>query len=279
MRVVFFHSDKDRERDLAHAFGAGVIAQGEEFEARPLGGAQDFARVDLACMVGVKSAELWRAARSAGARTLMLDKGYSRHRGPARTWEYWRISLDAHQPTGTTLLRPMPRDRLAMHPLKWRKARAGNPIIIAGSSAKYHAFMGLPDPTAYAEGLIGTLKARTRRPIIYRPKPSWRDAEPIEGVQYSPAHEALGALLAEAHALVTHGSNACLDAMLAGVPSVVLGDGVMASISSRSLDEIERPRMASKPDRVQLLANLAYHQWTEAEMAEGRAWGVIRSWL
>lgn len=82
-----------------------------------------------------------------------------------------------------------------------------------------------------------------------------------------------------AHILVTHGSNACLDAMMAGIPSIILGPGVMGPISSRDLADLEHPRMAGKAERSQLLANLAYHQWTEAEMASGLAWGVIRGWL
>jgi hypothetical protein len=139
--------------------------------------------------------------------------------------------------------------------------------------------MSLGDPTEYNGRLIAEIRKYTRRPIIYRPKPSWRDARAIRGARYSPPHEQLGSLLESVHCLITHGSNACLDAMMLGVPSIILGEAVMAPISSRSVSEIEHPRLARMNERRQLLGNLAYHQWTEAEMASGAAWGVIKGWL
>lgn len=282
MKVAFHHSDKPREQALAQAFGAGVRAHGHDFELRRLGPDQRIGDCDLACMVGVKSAELWRRTKRSGTRTLYLDKGYSRHRGPSRTWEFWRVSLDRHHPTLTTLDIPMPSDRLEAMGLEikpWRRLGCG-PIIIAGSSAKYHDFYGLPDPTRWAAKIIRQISKATSRHITYRPKPSWRDAVPIEGAEFSPSSENLGPMLENAHAIVTHGSNACFDAMVAGVPSIILGEGVALAISDTDFSRIDRPGIPKRDERrIQLLANLAWHQYTEAEMAEGVAWNTIQGWL
>lgn len=276
--VAFYHSDKPREVQLANAFAEGVRVHGDQVELRRLGPNMPIGDCDLACMVGVKSRNLWRKTIAAGVRPLMLDKGYSRHKVAGGAWEYWRLSLDAHHPTGTTLMRfDMPGDRLDR--LDWRVrpwTTSPEVVIFAGSSEKYHRFYDLPHPTAYAKSICKRIRAKTSLPIIYRPKPSWRDAAPIHGTIFSPGKESLAERFRFASCLVTHGSNACVDAMLAGVPAVTLGDGVAAALGNRSIDDVGRP---GHPDISQWLANLAYHQFTESEMALGTAWGMVRRWM
>jgi len=75
--------------------------------------------------------------------------------------------------------------------------------------------------------------------------------------------------------LVTHGSNACFDAVCLGIPCIILGDAVAKNMSSTTLDEIESPRLASEAERHQWLSDLAYWQWTEAEHASGEAWDFL----
>lgn len=281
MRVAFYHSDKPRERALAASFGVGVVEAGDAFAPRELSPDAEVEDCDLAVMVGVKTKVLWERCKARGVRTLMMDKGYNRRRGGGRVWEYWRVSLDHHQPGVGAISRDYPRDRIAElgdAAARWR--RAGSVIILAGSSAKYHAFAEIEQaPTEWAREAVRLIRERSDLPIIYRPKPSWRDARPIAGTRYSPASEGLGLWLPQTHALVTHGSNSCVDALLAGVPSICLGRAAIWSISSQSLDEIASPRLADKRERVRMLACLGYHQWTESEMRAGRAWREIRGWL
>lgn len=279
MHVVFCHSDKDREVALAHSFLKGARRHGHTTQMIPLGDEALQAEGDLVCMVGVKSKRLWEAVRARGHHTLMFDKGYSRHRGANRTWEYWRLSLDAHQPTMTTLMRvDRPSDRfeaMGWELAPWREDNDG-PIVFAGSSGKYHEFYDMPEPTEWARGVIRQIRKLTSRPIIYRPKPSWKEAVPIKGSIFSNPNETLGAQLASAWALVTHGSNACVEAAVAGIPSIVLGNAVARPISTTVLKFIEEPEMEY---REQWLANLAYQQWTEAEMASGEAWLTVGEWI
>jgi len=61
-----------------------------------------------------------------------------------------------------------------------------------------------------------------------------------------------------------------------GVPSIVLGEGVMKSISSTDLSEVEAP---CKGERMPVYAALGYHQWTIDEMQTGRAFNEIKEWL
>lgn len=280
LNVCFLHSDKARERILANAFLEGVAQHGDHVELRlrsenvePIPGA------DIVCMVGVKSKKYFQTYAREGANVMMIDKGYSRHSksGAVRSWEYWRVAVNAHHPTRYLMDTPRPFDRWDRLGLKfepWRER--GKHIVFAGSSAKYHDFYGLRHPTMYAQKIMKRMRELTeKRKIIYRPKPSWKDAEPIEGAEYSKGGD-IFSVLDGAWALVTHGSNACFEAALMGVPSVVLGDAVAKPISSITEEDIANPRLCSDEERAQWFANLAYCQWTMREMVSGEAWQYIR---
>lgn len=277
MRVCFWHSDKPRERLLADAFLDGVRAHGDEGEARALEGVPTVADCEVAVMVGVKSRGLFRAHWAAGTHILYMDKGYTRHaaRSPVKLWEYWRTAVDAHQPLSSLAIdRPADRwERLGLELKPWRTE--GRHVILAGSSQKYHDFYGLTEPTTYNTKVIRHLQRCTDRPIIYRPKPSWADAVPIDGSEFSTGG-AIADVLEGAHALVTHGSNACFEAMLAGVPSLILGDAVAKTLSSESLENIETPYLASDAERRRWACSLAYCQWTMPEFHTGEAWQYLR---
>jgi hypothetical protein len=299
---VFWHSDKPRERLLADAFAQGARAHGDVVELHPLEAEPRVLDCDVACMVGVKSRELFRAHFNAGSHVLYFDKGYTRHASPSpvKLWEYWRVALDAHQPTDRLARMPPPGvgrwDRLGLVMQPWRRGneedtatvselaqvsreharKAPGHILLAGSSQKYHDFYGLKDPTSWARKVVAALREETKREIVYRPKPSWKDAVPIEGTRFSSGAETIDEVLAGAWAVVTHGSNACFEAVLAGVPVVALGDAVAKPISSTTLDAIESPRRASYVERLQWAARLSYWQWTMPEMATGQAWAFLR---
>lgn len=278
MRVAFLASDKARERLLADAFLKGAKRHGHETQVIPLTeGEPEVGNYDVACFVGVKSRELFQAHGRAGIPVLYFDKGYSRHSRTdgVRGWEYWRVAINAHQPT-ERLDRNMPGDRAARFGWEskpWRKR--GSTIILAGSSGKYHDFYGIRNPTHYWARKVEDIRDVSDLEIVYRPKPSWREAVPIEGTRYSELPERLEALLAKAHVLVTHGSNCCFEAAMAGIPSIVLGEAVAKPISSTSLDDIVKPRLANDEERGQWLANLAWWQWNSREFYSGEAWEFL----
>ena len=277
MRVAFFASDKPREQLLGQAFIRGVEANGDTGDVRPrIEGKQVASDCDAVGFFGVKSSKLFNAHRAANINTLMFDKGYIRMgmRDSIKKG-YIRVAVNGHHPNLKAKRYPDDRlKRLGLKPAAWRKA--GRHIVILGSSAKYHKFYGLPNPTDYAQAVVHELRKYTDRPIIYRPKPSWRAAQPIVGADYSRSREPLANVLSGAWAVVTHGSNACFEAILAGVPCIVLGKAIARPISSIRLCDIEAPLLADQRARWQWFSNLAYHQWTFSEFNSGQAWEVIR---
>ena len=280
MKVGFFASEKPRERLLADAFIRGLAAHGDSGKVVHLTGEPIVAKgCEVVVMVGVKSRELYQANIKAGIHVVMMDKGYVRHKigGPVRIWEYWRTAVDGHHPTRTLMNVPRSIRRassLGLNLAPWR--RRGKHVLIAGSSAKYHHFYGLPDPTEYTLGVVKKIRQHTDMEIVYRPKPSWRGAQPIHGTTFSGPGDRLDDVLDGCHVLVTHGSNACFEAMLSGVPSVILGDGITLPISTDKVRAVNKPFLAPMADRRQWLANLAYCQWTMHEFESGEAWATIR---
>lgn len=279
MRVAFIASDKPRERILAEAFLDGAKRHGNETRMVDRADAVAVPDCDVVAMVGVKSRELFEVNKRAGIRIVYLDKGYVRQRAEGRrAWEFWRVAVDDHQPTRILGAIDYPDDRwraLEIEPRPWRAT--GEHIVFAGSSEKYHAFYGLDHPTQYAVRLVRKIRRlKLGRIVVYRPKPSWQGAVPIPRARYSPPERRIDDELAGAHALVTHGSNACFEAMLAGVPSVIVGNAIARPISSTDLHDLAAPKLATDSERARLLANLAYCQWTLAEFGSGAAWETIK---
>lgn len=283
LRIHFLKSDKPREWQLADAVLRGAAKHGNVVSSSSLGSEHDPSECDVACFVGVKSRELFKRYHAAGVHTLMLDKGYVRDKstgvGP---WKFWRVAIDAHHPTrqlGLASLR-QPDDRfraLGIEMQPWRTT--GGHVLIAGSSAKYHAFYGKMDPTSFAKKTYRELTAFTDRSVVYRPKPSWHDAVPLTKARYSRPPETMAQALVNCWVTVTHGSNACFDSVIAGVPTIILGDGVALPISSTNICDIESPRLATTAERLQWLSNLAYYQWTMSEFASGDAWAFLGEML
>lgn len=283
MKVCFFTSDKPRERLLADAWREGIEHHGiDEIQHRPLTGEAQVAEgCDVAVMVGVKSRELYQANQRAGIHVVMVDKGYTRHAapGPIKLWEYWRVAVDAHHPTAYLMSVARPHDRwkvLGLQLERKNQRQNGGHILLAGSSAKYHAFYGMKEPTAWGRKVVSEIRAITDRPIVYRPKPSWSEAEPIPGTEFSHGGRTIEQDLQNAWCVITHGSNAVFEAQLHGTPTIVLGEAVAKPISQTTIDAVLDPQLASYDQRLQWAANLAYCQWTMKEFCSGAAWAIIR---
>lgn len=273
MKVALHETLKQGEKPLMDAFRAGVLKMGDEVLSVSKHTMPTDAEV--AVFIGVKSRKPWRRSLLAGQRTILLDRGY------VRSAQYFRIAIDSHQPTWFLRNQRQPPGRWKTHFKDWRPcAWHAGPIrraLIAGSTAKYHLWYNMSEPTGYNTALVRELTARGID-VTYRPKRAWDGKQPIPGARYDGQGSIYDALPA-AHLLVTHGSNACFDAMLAGVPAIVLGNGVTESISSHTLDQWPDITRAEQHEREQLCANLAWCQYNIAEFASGVAWAALRGFL
>jgi hypothetical protein len=210
--------------------------------------------------------------RSCGS-AVYIDLGYWGRRQGGRWSGYHKISVNARHPTDYFQRRRHDASRakaLGVVPQPWRR---GQHILLAGMGDKGARAEGF-EPEAWERKAIEVLREFTQRPIIYRPKPSWKRARPLPGVGFSPRTEEVETVLRNCHAVVTHHSNVAVDGIVAGVPAFAWA-GVATRMGSQDLAHIENP---PRPEgREQWIADIAWCQWSIAEMAEGLPWRHLKS--
>jgi hypothetical protein len=261
VNITLYLSQKQREYDIGNALKAGFEARGERVRIVPT---QDYQSPDdsqLAVVIGIKgvSKQVMQDYTRSGRHCILVDKSYF-----GRT-EYLRLSLDGFQPHYAHAKPRRPMDRWEKVAKEFRikpapmRIRDGY-LIYAGSSQKYCDWHTLGNVSDFAERVCIRINKTThsKRALLYRPKPSWK-------------------LLPDCHSVITHGSNAAVEAILAGVPAVVISRGTCAAepVAGQDYDAITQPRLPSQGERLQWLADLAYCQFNTDEMASGLAWDII----
>jgi hypothetical protein len=149
----------------------------------------------------------------------------------------------------------MDGDNLPGLPHPWNKN--GDHIVVAHTLSDYWDLRGLPRDWSFK--IADELRLYTKRPIIVRDKES-----------KLPLHKELRG----AHALVTHGSIAAVEAIALGYPVFVDPESAAAPMGLTQLTLIEQP--VYPDDRLPWLHSLAYHQFNENELCDGTLWRLIR---
>jgi hypothetical protein len=218
-----------------------------------------------------------------GIHRFVFDKGYNRTtiRG-ANEWVYWSIRYMPSWPE-TRLLINAPHDRLRTIrktiPKPRKSIYQNTKITLALSSQKYCDHHRLGNATKYAKSIISKMK--TKRHIIYRPKPSFAGAVRIKGARFDYGMMrgksiGLRRTLDRTHVLVTHGSGVALNAIIAGIPAITLGGGIAYGVSGHSLKNLEDPFWPDAKHRLNWLADVGYSHFTLDEMRSGLAWEVMK---
>ena len=210
--------------------------------------------------------------RAAELPVVYIDLGYwGRHHGGTLEG-YHKVSVNDRHPTAYFQKTRHTEARFAALGVPIRPWRQGTSILLAGMSAKSAESEGFA-PQQWEQLTLGMLRQFTDRPIIYRPKPSWREAAPLDGASYEPGLDDLGRLLEDCHAVVTHHSNVAIDGLLAGIPAFCV-KGAALPMALNDLTKIEEPYRPL--DRAQWAADLAWSQFTPAEMRSGFVWNHLK---
>lgn len=263
-----------RSRVICHSMAAGMKRLGvdvhemrEEFYNGP--------EYDAAVFYGL-SGNLMQAFldyRNKGKKAIYVDLGYWQRTLGGKLYGYHKVSVNGRHPTAYFQNRPKSNLRFQALgiPIKpWRKT--GTHILVAGMGAKAAPVEGFK-PNEWEEAAVRELRKHTDRPIIYRPKPSWTHPLEIEGTTFSPRTQSLEEVLQDCWAVVSHHSNVCVDALLEGIPSFCFY-GVATPMSLKDLRHIEHPIYPE--GREQWAADIAWTQWTPAEMEGGHCWKYLR---
>lgn len=136
----------------------------------------------------------------------------------------------------------------------WR--RNGRHVLIA-YPGEYHGLAHGLDLTRWRANIGHKVAKWTRRPVRHRDKGAGRS---------------LAEDLYDCWALVTHSSNAAVDAVIAGVPVFVDSGSAAAPVGNVDLMQIECP---ATPDRTRWLQSLSCQHFTLDEMRDGTAWRLL----
>lgn len=197
----------------------------------------------------------WQAR---GRKFLYWDRGYCRR--VFATWlprgengGYYRWHVGSFQ---MSAVRKVPSDRwdALKTPLEpWQKG--GRHIVVAQPTPTYARFHKIP---GWTEKTLAALAQLTIRSVVVRDKEDKRSLQDD---------------LKGAHALVAHGSNAAVEAVILGCPVFVDQSSAAALVGLTDLSKIEEPIY---PERERWAHALAYSQFNEEELTNGALWRMLQ---
>jgi len=278
MHAIIYQGDGKRSHEVCTAWRAGLINRGISHRVKSVNGWGGGIEADIAIFYGLKD-KLRKIQRTYSkckdAHAVFIDLGYWGRTEGGQLEGYHRIAVDSLHASdyfqnikhGTDRVQ-----RFNITPCPMKKNEEGH-ILLCGQSEKAAWVFGLA-PEEWEQNAIATLKGYTSRQIIYRPKPSWPGAGPIDGTTYSPPEQELEEVLDSAWAVVTHHSNVGIDALVKGIPSFTL-EGLAKPLSKMGLKDIEHPLYPSSEIRQQLFNDVAYTQWSMPEIRSGLAWDYL----
>ena len=209
-----------------------------------------------AAMYGILrgTGEIIRQCEWVGRDYYYIDHGYLK---PGHYDGYYRVTKNARQadiPDPKEYI--FPPDRLkktGVEARPWR--RSGKNILVIPVTGAIGEFYGI-NPDRWLGVVTDEVANHTDRPIEVK-------------------HKGLGAIeesLKDTWCVVTHSSNTAVDALVNGVPVIVLGESA-CELMSWGFGDIETPYW---PERELWLQALAYQQFTLSEMRNGTAWKILQ---
>lgn len=270
MRVVIHVNHAEHQRIHGEAMKEGLKRHG--IDARYAGWNQPTG-CDVAVCWGWKQSSVKARQSAADGHVLVMERGYIPDRMVWTSAGWDGLNNRATFPKAGDEGQRF--DAHFGHLLRtWVPDRPG--ALVCGQVPGDQALYGL-DFRRWASGVAGTLIEQGWH-VVYRPHPLVRrqgggDWKPT-GTELSRA-ASLEEDLARVGLVVTYNSNAGVEAVLAGVPTITMDEGAMAwAVTSHDLGH-----PAARPDRREWCAWLAWCQWRLDEIRDGTAWAHLREAL
>jgi len=194
---------------------------------------------------------IWNMIDS-GRRWIYIDHAYLRRGHESGNY---RVTLSGYSQNRLCNRNANRLVKLGIKTDRWRNQ--GSHILVCPPTYNYKVHHRI---NQWTQMTIGELQKYTDRPIRVREKPKG-------GKELNLRDD-----LVDCHCVVTHGSNAAVEAIIWGVPSIVDETHAAASISSVSVKDIENPKMG---DRDLWLNTLSYNQFTLDEIESGIALDIL----
>ena len=211
---------------------------------------------------GIAKRKVIHKAIADGRDFYYIDTGYFGH---GKSKLYHRITKNNLQ-YNSVIRRDCPTDRLKKTGIQIWPHTPGTNILLCPPSQKALNYWDV-DLETWILQTTQTIKKYTDRPIIIREKQS-RHIRTNEDTMEM-------ALSRDVHCLVTYNSIAAVEALIYGKPVFTMGPNAAEPLANKDLSKIESPYMPNKLKVKSLCANLAYNQFTPAELADGTAWRIL----
>lgn len=225
---------------------------------------------DVAIAYGWSHREIFKQYKEAGAQFAYFDLGYWNRRPPTAPMDgHYRLAMNDWD-TATNMPRGVPDDRLKTLEADLKPRQKGRDVVIACMSIKAVRIHGY-DFREWENGVRKQVEQwGLNRTVVMRDKPN-KKAKPMP---------AIADVLKTAHMLITHHSNAAVDALVNGIPTYAKkGVGSLWSAPDLTKESVENPYFPCERDRRALLADVAYAQWKPEEMRSGAAWEFMKTCL
>ena len=232
---------------------------------------------DLHVTWSVKRPRVFDWRRRTGRPVLVMERGYLPNRMVYSSFGWNGLNNRASfpaAPDGSARFRRL----FAHHLAPWRGAAAAarpRTALLCGQVPGDASLYGV-DFAVWTAATAAVLAAAEWR-VLFRPHPlltrvgytGHPAARPPPGAVAAPG-PAFADALAAADLCVTYNSNAGVEAVLAGVPTVTLDAGAIAwPVAAHDL-----AAAGHTPDRSRWCADTAWRQWSLAEIAAGDAWAA-----
>ena len=212
---------------------------------------------------GIAKKKVMHKAIEDGRDFYYIDTGYF---GNEKTKLYHRIVKNGLQ-FNLPIWGACPDDRFMATSTQIRKKTPGRNILLCPPSQKALNYWDVNLETWILQ-TTETIKKYTDRPIVIREKANRQIRTNDDTMEM--------ALSRDVHCLVTYNSIAAVEALILGKPVFTMGPNAAGPLANRELSRIEQPMMPVV-DRVrQLCCNLAYGQFTPAEMIDATAWRTLQ---
>lgn len=256
--VIVVNARADHQQVFGGAFAEGLRRHGWQAELSTV-----YRPADMVVFWGVRKQDCIAQQRRHGE-VCVLERGYVGDR-----FQWTSVSFGGRL-NGNAEFRGQIND-----PSRWEKHFAGlmkpwrrqdGYALIMGQVLSDMSMRGLAPLKVWAQAADALRSSGWD--VLFRPHPKDRRQTRLRGV--STALGSMDTALGGAALVVTINSNAGVDAVLAGVPSVTLDEGAMAwPVTSHEVGDLVMP------DRSAWAHALAWKQWLPEEMASGACWEAI----